>query len=132
VRSLWDQIRLRVEEQSKPLRGPLSRATVDALDGGALTISVTDDIQESLLRPKLALVESAVADALRSPLRLVLRNRSARTGEPYRPASASNRPQAASNRPEAASTDAASAEVAGGEVDLLAYAREKIGRTESS
>jgi DNA polymerase-3 subunit gamma/tau len=116
VRSLWDQIRLRVEEQSKPLRGPLSRATVDALEGGALTISVPDEMQESLLRPKLALIEAAVADALRAPLRLVLRNRQ-RGGPAPAPA---------------AVADAASAPGPNGEIDLLAYARQKIGRTETS
>jgi len=116
VRSLWDQIRLRVEEQSKPLRGPLSRATVAALEGGALTISVPDEMQESLLRPKLALIEAAVADALRAPLRLVLRNRQ-RGGPAPSPA---------------AVADAASAPGPNGEIDLLAYARQKIGRTETS
>jgi DNA polymerase-3 subunit gamma/tau len=119
VRSLWDQIRLRVEEQSKPLRGPLSRATVDALSGNALTISVPDEMQESLLRDKLSLIESAIADSLRVPLRLVLRNRANRTGDAYRAA-----PAAA---PETASPDAH-----GGEVNLLAYARKKIGGTETS
>ncbi len=119
VRSLWDQIRLRVEEQSKPLRGPLSRATVDALAGNALTISVPDEMQESLLRDKLPLIERAIADSVRVPLRLVLRNRANRTGDAYRAA-----PTVA---PETASPDAQ-----GGEVNLLAYARKKIGGTETS
>jgi len=119
VRSLWDQIRLRVEEQSKPLKGPLSRATVDALEGNALTISVPDDFQESLLRDKLSLIESAIADSLRVPLRLVLRNRANRSSDAYRAAPVAAR--------ETASPDAQ-----GGEVNLLAYARKKIGGTETS
>jgi DNA polymerase-3 subunit gamma/tau len=119
VRSLWDQIRLRVEEQSKPLRAPLSRATVDALDGNALTISVPDEMQESLLRPRLDLLTKALADAVRSPLRIVLRNRSARGGEGYRP-------------PPVVSEVSGSAGAADGEIDLLAYARKRIGRTETS
>jgi DNA polymerase-3 subunit gamma/tau len=118
VRSLWDQIRLRVEEQSKPLRGPLSRATVDALVGNALTISVPDEMQESLLRDKLPLVESAIADSLRIPLRLVLRNRATRNGDAHRAAPAAVR-------------EAASPETQDGEVNLLAYARKKIGGTET-
>ncbi|MBD5632957.1 MAG: hypothetical protein IAI49_00640, partial [Candidatus Eremiobacteraeota bacterium] len=122
VRSLWDQIRLRVEEQSKPLRGPLSRATVDALENNALTISVPDEVQESILRPRLALVENAIGDALRAPLRLVLRNRTARGGESYRVELPRTTPGDA----------AASADRPAGEIDLLAYARERIGRTESS
>jgi DNA polymerase-3 subunit gamma/tau len=119
VRSLWDQIRLRVEEQSKPLRGPLSRATVDALSGNALTISVPDEMQESLLRDKLSLIESAIADSLRVPLRLVLRNRANRTGDAHRAAPA-------------AAPEMASPEAQDGEVNLLAYARKKIGGTETS
>jgi hypothetical protein len=115
VRSLWDQIRLRVEERSKPLRGPLSRATVDALDASALTISVPDEIQESLLRPRLALVESAVADALRVPLRLVLRNRSARTGDPYQPPVTPARRSAGRRVHESSADDGADEEDAGGD-----------------
>ena len=120
VRSLWEQIRLRVEEESKPLKGPLSRTTVDALDGLALTISVPDELMESILRPKLALVERAVASAIGSPLRIVLRNRSTRGAAP--PASVA---------PSSAAPPA-SAEPVDGEIDLLAYARNKIGRNQSS
>ncbi len=125
VRSLWEQIRLRVEEQQKPMRGPLSRATVDALENGALTISVPDDLQESLLRPRLALIEQAVTDAVRAPLRIVLRNRSARAANATRSepvvASAPTEPFAAASENEQ-----------GGEIDLLAYARKRIGRTENA
>ncbi len=119
VRSLWDQIRLRVEEQSKPLKGPLSRATVDELAGNALTISVPDHVNESILRDKLPLIESAIADSLRVPLRLVLRNRAIRNGDAHRAAPAAAR-------------EAASPEGQDGEVNLLAYARKKIGGTETS
>jgi DNA polymerase-3 subunit gamma/tau len=119
VRSLWDQIRLRVEEQSKPLKGPLSRATVDELAGNALTISVPDLVNESILRDKLPLIESAIADSLRVPLRLVLRNRAVRNADAHRAAPAAVR-------------EAASPEAQDGEVNLLAYARKKIGGTETS
>jgi DNA polymerase-3 subunit gamma/tau len=119
VRSLWDQIRLRVEEQSKPLKGPLSRATVDELAGNALTISVPDHVNESILRDKLPLIESAIADSLRVPLRLVLRNRAIRNGDAHRAAPPAVR-------------EAASPEAQDGEVNLLAYARKKIGGTETS
>jgi len=119
VRSLWDQIRLRVEEQSKPLKGPLSRATVDELTGNALTISVPDHVNEEFLRGKLSLIESAIADSLRVPLRLVLRNRATRNGDAHRAAPAAVR-------------EAASPEAEDGEVNLLAYARKKIGGTETS
>jgi DNA polymerase-3 subunit gamma/tau len=125
VRSLWEQIRLRVEEQQKPMRGPLSRATVDALENGALTISVPDDLQESLLRPRLALIERAVTDAVRAPLRIVLRNRSARAANVAR-----SEPAAALASLER--LPAGSEDEPGGEIDLMSYARKRIGRTESS
>ena len=47
VRSLWDQIRLRAEEKHKPLKGLLSRATVDSVDDGSLVIGVGDAIKRA-------------------------------------------------------------------------------------
>jgi DNA polymerase-3 subunit gamma/tau len=128
VRSLWEQIRLRAEEAAMPLRAPLSRATVDALAGDLLTITVPDDFNESILRPRLAILERAVADAVGSPLRLLLRNRTASNGSA--PPASSGGATSASSEP--ASAEAASAEPPGGEIDLMSYAREKIGRMKSS
>jgi DNA polymerase-3 subunit gamma/tau len=120
VRSLWEQIRLRAEEEAMPLRAPLSRATVDALAGNLLTITVPDDFNESILRPRLAILERAIAAAVGSPLRVLLRNRTGSNGT------------TASEPPAAATLDLGSPEPPGGEIDLLAYAREKIGRTKNS
>jgi DNA polymerase-3 subunit gamma/tau len=137
VRSLWKQVQLRVEERSKPLKGPLSGATVDALHGNALTLSVRDEVTETILRPHLAIVESAVAAVVGVPLRLVLRNRSASRGavaaplplspvSPVAPEPAAPEPPAPEVAPKPASP-----EPGDGEVDLLAYARSKIGRTDT-
>jgi hypothetical protein len=113
VRSLWDQIRLRVEEQNKPLRGVLLRTTVDAVEGNALLLTVPDDTGDWMLRPKIGLVESAVESALGVPLRVVLRNRTA---------------SAKAGSPPAVEIAAEQSDV--GEVDLMAYARWKIGGAE--
>ncbi len=120
VRSQWDQIRMRAEEKHKPLRGLLSRATIDAVDATVLTIGVGDAIQEGLIRDRTALIEEAVADVVRAKLRVAIRVRG------------SNAPPARANVIEAPKSFAESATGPGGEIDLLAYARNKIGGTEST
>jgi DNA polymerase-3 subunit gamma/tau len=120
VRSLWDQIRLRADERHKPLKGPLARATVDAVDGESLTIGVLDDLQEDILRGKLSVIEDAVADAVGRRLRIVIRART--------PATSAHR--APPSQPQAAPADASASDPSG-EVDLLAYARKKLGGTET-
>ncbi len=120
VRSQWDQIRTRAEEKHKPLRGLLSRATVDAIDANVLTIGVGDSIQEGLMRDRTALIEEAVADVVRAPLRIAIRVRGA------------NPVPARATALEPPKTFAESATGPSGEIDLLAYARNKIGGTEST
>ena len=120
VRSQWDQIRMRAEEKHKPLRGLLSRATVDAVDASVLTIGVGDAIQEGLIRDRTALIEDAVADVVRARLRIAIRVRGA------------NPPPVRASVPDAPKSFAESATGPGGEIDLLAYARNKIGGTEST
>jgi len=120
VRSQWDQIRMRAEEKHKPLRGLLSRATVDAVDATVLTIGVGDAIQEGLIRDRTAVIEKAVADVVGAPLRVAIRVRGA-TPSPAR-----------ASGTEAPKSLAESATGPGGEIDLLAYARNKIGGTEST
>jgi hypothetical protein len=117
VRSLWDRIRLRAEERYKPLRGMLSRATVEAVEGNTLTIGVVDTLTEGFLRERAGVLEEAVADAVRVPMRVRFKTGSAGRG----------RSSAHRGAPEA------SAESAGGEVDpLLAYARKKLGTMETT
>jgi hypothetical protein len=111
---------MRAEEKHKPLRGLLSRATVDAVDATVLTIGVGDAIQEGLIRDRTAVIEKAVADVVGAPLRVAIRVRGA-TPSPAR-ASVTEAPKSL----------AESATGPGGEIDLLAYARNKIGGTEST
>jgi DNA polymerase-3 subunit gamma/tau len=118
VRSLWGQIRLRAEERHKPLRAVLARATVDAVDERALVLGVGDATHEGLARDKLEVLEGAVAEVLGVRLRVVVRSRA--------PAQSAHRATPAVPEPADASAGGP-----GGEVDLLAYARKKLGRTET-
>jgi DNA polymerase-3 subunit gamma/tau len=116
VRSLWDQIRTRAYERNKPLKGPLSQATVDAVDDGVVTLGFIDDVQESLVRSKLGEIEAAIADVVGVPLRARLRSA---------PAAARGRtPTAAKSAHRAVRHESANSP--DGEADLLAYARHKL------
>ncbi len=121
VRSLWDQIRLRAEERHKPLRAPLSQATVDGLEGNALVIGVVDALQESIMRERTAIVESAVADVVRVPLRVL-----------FKPRSAAPRGVRAAPPERTAGPSDGSASQSGGEIDLMSYARKKLGGLETT
>jgi DNA polymerase III gamma/tau subunit len=122
VRSLWDQIRLRADERHKPLKGPLARATVDAVDATSVTISVADALNEDIVRAKLAMLEDSVADVVGVRLRVILRSRAR--------ASSAHRAPPAPASPQEAQPPEASPRTPDGEIDLLAYARKKLGRTE--
>ena len=121
VRSLWDQIRLRAEERHKPLRAPLSQATVDGLEGNALVIGVVDALQESIMRERTAIVESAVADVVRVPLRVL-----------FKPRAAAPRGVRAAPPDRTAASPDGSASQNGGEIDLMSYARKKLGGLETT
>ncbi len=122
VRSQWDQIRLRAEEKHKPLRALLSRATVDSVDADAFVIGVGDGIQEGLARDKTQLIEAAVEDVLRVRLRVVIRVRGTSVGGRSRDAQSDGPSDAGGT---------GSALGPSGEIDLLAYARKKLGGTET-
>jgi len=125
VRSLWDRIRARVEERAKPLRGPLSQATVDALEGEALVVGVVDALQEGILRDRTAIVEAAIAEVVGARMRVLFRTRAGAGG------SRGAGPVGVRRGPPSSGRVEASAEPASGEPDLLAYVRDKLGSTES-
>jgi len=68
VRAAWQSIRTKVESERPPLRAPLSRATVDAVVDGMLTVKLPDVWSADSLKPHLALLERAIADVLGAPL----------------------------------------------------------------
>ena len=73
MRSLWQSVRTRVEEQHKPLRAQLARATVEAVDESTVTIGIAGEIQASILREKAALIETALREMLQMPVRVAVR-----------------------------------------------------------
>ncbi len=131
VRSLWDQIRLRAEERYKPMKGMLAQATVDSLEGTALVIGVVDALQESLMRERLPILEGAVGDVVRVPLRIIFRTRGGAAPRAPRAAWAERTPNSARTATALRTASDASVGAVEGEADLLAYARQKLGGTEA-
>jgi DNA polymerase-3 subunit gamma/tau len=118
LRSQWDQIRLRAYERHMPLKTPLSRATIDALDGNLVTIGVVDELQESLVKAKTAVLEAAFADVVGAPVRIALRSGT--------PAATARRAPTAHGAHRAAPRDAKPAP-ADPEDDLMSYAQQLLG-----
>jgi hypothetical protein len=133
VRSLWEQIRLRAEEKQKSIRGLLSRATVDAIEGNALVIGMSDAVNEGLLRDKIAILEDAIAAVTAVPLHVIIKTRGTpRPATPPGPAIPRTLPEPGPPSIDRARAPEAPADVQNGDVDLLAYARERIGGPQNS
>jgi DNA polymerase-3 subunit gamma/tau len=118
LRSQWDQIRLRAYERHMPLKGPLSRATIDALDGNLVTIGLVDDIQESFVKAKVGELEAAFSDIVGAPVRIILRSTGA-AATPRRASSGHGTHRAAPRDAKAPPSDP--------EDDLMAYAQQRLG-----
>ena len=129
VRSMWNQIRTRVYEKAKPMQGPLSRATVDALEGGVLTVRIVDAPQEEYVRGKAPLIEDALEELLGTRLRVVITCAGGGAPAPRAPRSSSGHRSHAA--PEAPTGAAASPGGTDGETDLLAYARIRLAGSPS-
>ncbi len=63
VKAAWQSVRAKVESERPPLRMPLSRANLDALDGTVLTISLPGMFVE-ILKKHAEMLERAIADVL--------------------------------------------------------------------
>jgi DNA polymerase-3 subunit gamma/tau len=114
VRSQWQSIRTRAEGERVPLRGPLSRATVEAVTADAVVVRLADEIAAEILRKDAAVVERAIKEVVGVALRLQIRVEAP-------PAGGSR----GTGRITAAAPAPGEAE-AGGENDLLAYALHKF------
>jgi len=73
IRASWNNVRARIEGERMPLRGPLSRALLDALVGNVLTIKLPNDVEADILRGEQKLVEHAIADVVGEPVRVTFR-----------------------------------------------------------
>jgi DNA polymerase-3 subunit gamma/tau len=73
VRAAWNSVRAKVESEKPPLRGPLSRATLAAIEGNAVIMHLPDPIMGDILKDNGALIERAMADVLGTALRAVFK-----------------------------------------------------------
>jgi DNA polymerase-3 subunit gamma/tau len=73
VRAAWQSIRTKVESESPPLRGPLSGAQVEEVEGDSLVLVARNAVDADIVRGRIDRVESAIADVLGAPLRVTLR-----------------------------------------------------------
>lgn len=73
MRAAWQSIRTKVEGQRAPLRGPLGRAAVDAIEGNAVVLKMPDTLSADILRDHTKLIETAILDVLGRPLKVTLR-----------------------------------------------------------
>jgi DNA polymerase-3 subunit gamma/tau len=72
VRSLWQNVRTRIESEKISLSGILARTMIDFADG-TLTLRVTESASADLLRADLGTIERAVAEVVGTPLKVVIR-----------------------------------------------------------
>jgi DNA polymerase-3 subunit gamma/tau len=73
VRAAWNSVRTKVESERPSMRGPLSRATLSAIDGNALVLQLPDSIMAGILKDHVVLLEEAIADVLNARLKVTLK-----------------------------------------------------------
>ncbi len=73
VRAAWQSVRTKVESESPPLRGPLSGARVEEVEGDSLVLVARNAVDADIVRGRIDRLESAIADVFGSPLRVTLR-----------------------------------------------------------
>jgi DNA polymerase-3 subunit gamma/tau len=73
VRAAWNSVRTKVESERPPLRAPLSRATLSAIEGNALVLQLPDAVMADILKDHVTLVEQAISDVLDTPLRVTVK-----------------------------------------------------------
>ncbi|MDP9018040.1 MAG: DNA polymerase III subunit gamma/tau [Candidatus Eremiobacteraeota bacterium] len=92
IRASWSNVRMRIESERMPLRAPLSRALLDALDGNVLTIKLPSEFEADILRGEQKLIEHALADVVGEPVKVSFRvdgggsARGSRAPQPAQPA----------------------------------------------
>lgn len=69
----WPSVRAKVESEHQPLRGPLSGARVAGVEGNAVFVQVRSELDASIVRPRVALLEAAASNVLGVPVAIKLR-----------------------------------------------------------
>lgn len=80
VRAAWQSVRSKAEGEYPPLRGPLSGVRVDDLEDGVIVLVARNHVEEAIVGERAALIESAVAAVLGTPMKIRLRVESAGRG----------------------------------------------------
>jgi DNA polymerase-3 subunit gamma/tau len=73
VKAAWQSIRSKIESERQPLRAPLSRAAIEALESNAVVLRLPDSWSAESLRGHTKIIEAAIADVLGVPLKVTLR-----------------------------------------------------------
>jgi len=73
VKAAWQSIRSKIESERQPLRAPLSRAAIEALESNAIVLRLPDTWSAESLRGHTKIIEAAIADVLGVPLKVILR-----------------------------------------------------------
>jgi DNA polymerase III subunit gamma/tau len=73
VKAAWQSIRSKIESERQPLRAPLSRAAIEALESNAIVLRLPDSWSAESLRGHTKIIEAAIADVLGVPLKVTLR-----------------------------------------------------------
>ena len=69
----WPSVRAKVESEHLPLRGPLSGARVAGVEGNVVFVQVRSELDASIVRPRVALLEAAAGNVLGVPVVVKLR-----------------------------------------------------------
>jgi hypothetical protein len=93
----WPSVRAKVESEHMPLKGPLSGARVAGVEGNVVFVQVRTELDASIVRQRVALLEAAASDVLSVPVVIRLRIGA--------PATAAAKPQAQSAPPAEQSGD---------------------------
>ena len=81
IRSLWQNVRTRIESEKISLSGILGRTMIDFADE-TVTLRVTEAASAELLRAELPMIERALAEVVGAPLKVLVRLDGPRTPAP--------------------------------------------------
>ena len=75
VLGVWEQVRARVSERSAPVNGMLADGQPLGVEHGVLTLAFANPIAAETVRSNASLVEEALLDVLRTPLKVAVQVR---------------------------------------------------------
>ncbi len=103
VKAAWQSIRSKIESERQPLRAPLSRAAIEALESNAIVLRLPDTWSAESLRGHTKIIEAAIADVLGVPLKVILRvdSNSGRSKSPAQVGVTEARPASEADDPDA-------------------------------